>query len=84
MRGDPLDVFHQRHRVLEDMVVDPLQYVVMRRTILTEGDAVGVVDVAAAIWDCLNKLAATSKWRATAPESGSLLMPRDFRDTFRS
>src|ERR1700733_1404303 len=49
MRCHALDVFHQGDWVLEDFMVDALQQVANKHTCLLEDDAVGVVDVAAAV-----------------------------------
>src|ERR1017187_8556626 len=58
MRRDPLDVFHQGDRLLEDVVIDPLQDVAMRYPSHIEEDFVSVVDMAAAVGSGLEKLAA--------------------------
>ena len=49
MRRHPLDIFHERDRLLENFAVDALQDVADRYACLTEVDAVRVVDVAVAV-----------------------------------
>src|ERR1700733_5049099 len=49
MRRHPLDVFHHGDWVLEDFVVNALKQVANKQTCLLEDNAVGVVDVAAAV-----------------------------------
>ena len=50
VNGDTLDVLHERGGVAEDVVVDALEEVAGGDGVVVEGDAVGVVDVAAAGW----------------------------------
>ena len=52
MRRDPFHIFHQRHRVLENIVVDALQNVADRPAITFGHDRIGVVDVTIAIRRC--------------------------------
>jgi hypothetical protein len=55
MRRHPLDVFHEGGRGLEDPVIDTLQKVADGHSRPMEGDAVRVVDVAAAVGCCACK-----------------------------
>jgi hypothetical protein len=57
MRSDTPDIIHQNIRLLENMVIDPLQNIKGRCASLTKDDAVRVVDVAVSVWTCFDKLA---------------------------
>jgi hypothetical protein len=47
--GDALDIFHQRHGVGENALVDSLENVTHTRARLAESGGEGVIDVAASI-----------------------------------
>ena len=49
MPRDPDHVLHERFRLFEDVVVDPLMQIVKRRAALKVSGAVGVVDVPASV-----------------------------------
>lgn len=49
MSRNPLDVFHQRDRLLENIVVDALQNISRYRPGLIENGAIRVIDMSAAI-----------------------------------
>ena len=48
MRGDAADVFHHCRRIFEDVMVEALKNEPLQAAGLRAGDAVGVIDVAAA------------------------------------
>ena len=56
MRSDSPDVIHEDIRLLENMEIDPLQYIEYLCVTLAEDDAVRVVDVAVSVWTCFDKL----------------------------
>jgi hypothetical protein len=45
MAGDAQHILHERHRVLEDVVVDALKNIADGRARLAKRDAIGVIDV---------------------------------------
>src|ERR1700733_7590064 len=49
MRRDALNIFHDRDGVFEDVVVDTLDDVAQRLAGIAKGNAIGIVDVTAAI-----------------------------------
>ncbi len=49
MRGDALDIFHERYRLLENIAVDALENVAGTLAAMIEANAISVVDVAAAV-----------------------------------
>ena len=57
MRGDALDIFHERHGRFENVMVDALENVAHGLAALVEVDTVGVVDMAAAVRGGVQKIA---------------------------
>ena len=49
MSGDALDVFHQRHRIFKDVVIDALEDITHAGARLIEKHTVGVVDMPASV-----------------------------------
>ena len=58
---DPLDVFHQRGRIVKGVLVDTLQNVANRYAGAVEGGAIRLVDVAAPVGNCLAEFAVDGK-----------------------
>ena len=61
VRRHALHVFHERHRGLEDVMVDPLDDVTDGSAALVEDGAVGVVNVTAAVGAGVDELAVDLK-----------------------